>query len=69
MNQTPPQTYHLYGRKTYPQPLTFIRRLEVEAATSLHNVALQLAGENGLIELVAIPEASLIPVIVGGNPA
>ncbi len=67
MNQTP-QTYHLYGRKAYPQPLTFIGRLEIEEATSLKDAALQLAGGNGWIEMIAIPEPSIMPVIVGGDP-
>jgi len=68
MNQTHPQTYHLYGRKTYPQPLTFIGRLEIEEATGLKGAALQLAGENGWIEMIAIPESSIMPIIVGGEP-
>ena len=69
MNQTPPQTYHLYGRNTYPQPLTFAGQVTIDDVARLKDEAMKLIGETDWIELVAIPETSLIPVIVGGNPA
>ena len=68
MNQTPPQTYHLYGRKSYPQPLTHIGQLEVDSQENLKDAALRLAGANGWVELVAIPASSITPVIVEGEP-
>ena len=69
MNQTPPQTYHLYGRKTYSQPLTFAGQVTIDDVAVLKDEAMKLIEETDWIELVAIPETSLIPVIVGGNPA
>ena len=68
MNQSPPQTYHLYGRKSYPQPLTHIGQLEVDSQANLKDAALRLAGANGWVELVAIPASSITPVIVEGEP-
>ena len=69
MNQTPPQTYHLYGRKTYPQPLMFVGQMTIDDVVGLKDEAMKLFEETDWIELVAIPEASLVSVIVGGNPA
>jgi len=65
MNQTHPQTYHLYGRKTYPQPLTFVGQLQIENATSLKDEAVKLVGDSSWVELIAIPESSSVPVIAG----
>ncbi len=69
MNQTPPQIYHLYGRKTYPRPLTFAGQVTIDDVAGLKDKAMKLIEETDWIELIAIPEASLIPVIVGGDPA
>ena len=68
MNQTPPQTYHVYGRKSYPQPLTLIGQLQADTSIDLKDAALKLAGKNDWVELIAIPEASITPVIRGGSP-
>ena len=68
MNQKPSHGYHVYGRKTYPQPLTFIGQLEISDAASLAHAAHALAGGDDWVELIAIPEASITPVIRGGNP-
>ena len=62
------QTYHVFGRKSYPQPLTFVGQVEAVDAARLNEAAMQLAGENGWVELVAIPASSITPVIVGGEP-
>ena len=65
MNPIYPQTFHLYGRKTYPQPLTFVGQLQIENATGLKDEALKLVGDAGWVELIAIPESSSVPVIAG----
>ena len=62
------QTYHVFGRKSYPQPLTFVGQVDVEADAGPKEAALKLAGANGWVELVAIPASSITPVIVEGEP-
>ena len=62
------QTFHIFGRKSYPQPLTFVGQVNVEADADLKEAALKLAGADGWIELVAIPASSITPVIAGGEP-
>ena len=51
-------TYHVYGRKSYPQPLEFVERV---AVTEGENVPMP-AGEDW-VEVIAFPETAVIQVI------
>jgi len=62
------RTYHVFGRKSYPQPLTLVGRVDIEADAGLKEAALKLAGVDGWVELVAIPASSITPVIARGEP-
>jgi hypothetical protein len=53
--------YHIYGRKVYERPLTFIQTLTI--AQSLQQEVVQAMGRDGWVELVAIPSHALIHVI------
>lgn len=60
-------TYHIYGRKAYEKPLTFVGELTVEEAAVLKEAALARFGNDGWVELVGIPTAAWIPVIQKEN--
>ena len=49
--------YHIYGRKEYPSPLTFVREAE---ADEIPRVAQE---EEGWVEMIAFPAAAAIQVI------
>ena len=53
MNERDKQTYQLYGRKSYEEPLAY-----VGAVKELRGV-----DRTGWVELVAVPEAAVIQVI------
>jgi len=57
--------YRIYGRKEYPQPLEQVGRLAVEDSQALRQKAFQELGADGWVELVAVPESAVIPVISG----
>ncbi len=56
-------TYRIYGRKEYTQPLEQVGRLVVEQSEALRDKALQELGAVAWVELVALPERAVIPVI------
>ena len=66
MAETKPQTYHIYGRKTYPQPLEYVDKLSIDAENTLEQATRQHT-EDGWVELVAIPETAIIQVISEGQ--
>ncbi|MFQ5399252.1 MAG: hypothetical protein ACE5E7_06595 [Anaerolineae bacterium] len=61
MSRSETTTYHIYGRKAYPQPLAFVKSAsEVEMN--------RLAEEQGeWLELVAFPETAVTHVIPRGK--
>lgn len=60
MSQKERDTYHLYGRTSYPQPLTF-----VTSVTIPRGEAPQPPEGEAWVELVAIPQSAIIRVIPG----
>lgn len=56
MSQSESQSYCLYGRKSYLEPLEFVRTI---SAAELD----QVAGTDDWVELIAFPEAAAIHVI------
>jgi len=61
------KTYHVYGRKTHPEPLAYLGWLEIEAVAGLREKALEQFGDAGWVELVAFPEEAIIRVIPGSS--
>lgn len=53
--------YEIYGRTTYEQPLSFVAELVAEGDVKAE--ALAQVGDDGWVELVAIPTASFLHVI------
>lgn len=53
MNERDKQTYQLYGRKSYEEPLAYVRTVK----------ELRDVDRTGWVELVAVPEAAVIQVI------
>lgn len=68
MDQGNRHTHHIYGRKSHPEPLVFLGRLEIESGTRLKDEALKHFGETGWVELIAFPEVSIVPVIPVREP-
>lgn len=57
------QTYQIFGRRIYDQPLQYIDKLSVTDSNTLEQNALQRVGETGWVELIALPESAIIQVI------
>lgn len=51
---------HVYGRKKYESPLAFVKKLEGNEIVK--SEILKRVGEEGWVELVAIPAEAFIPV-------
>ena len=52
--------FHIYGRTSYEQPLSFVKEIMVKASVAQETLA--EVGEEGWIELVAIPTEALLQV-------
>ena len=67
----PSASYLIFGRKTYQQPLEWIGQLTVEngstpkagMAAELVEQAREQFGREGWVEMIAIPERSVVRVI------
>jgi hypothetical protein len=57
------QTYHVYGRKAYPEPLTFIDEFRILDPTALKIEVESRFGEGDWVELIAFPAKASIQVI------
>lgn len=55
--------YHIYGRKAYETPLTYVGELTLAESAVLKDEALAKFGSEGWVELVGIPTDAWIPVI------
>ncbi|MDX1416608.1 MAG: hypothetical protein R3293_20580 [Candidatus Promineifilaceae bacterium] len=53
--------YQIYGRTRYEQPLKFIKEIVVNQ--SVAQEALEAVGNEGWVELIAIPASALVPVL------
>lgn len=58
-----PMDYRIYGRKEYSAPLEQLGRLAVDNAEAVREKALHDWGTAGWVELVAVPESAVVPVI------
>lgn len=57
--------FHLYGRKEYPRPLTFIQTVEAASEQEMEEKVKSLTRDPQWIEMVAIPEEAIITLIPG----
>ncbi|GEM_PF-4740102 len=57
------QTFHLYGRKSYDQPLEHVGDLSLETSDTLQAAAQQTATGQPWVELIAFPARAVIRVI------
>ena len=57
--------FHIYGRKEYPRPLTFVQTIEAETEQEVQQKLKKLTQDTQWIEMVAIPEEAIIPLIPG----
>ena len=55
--------FQIYGRTSYEQPLSFVKALVVDGDVAA--VTLAEVGDDGWVELVAIPTTALLHVIGG----
>ena len=58
-----PQTFYIYGRKLYPQPLGYIDQIEVGDPARLKEIVFERVGRTGWVELVAFASSAAIRVI------
>lgn len=63
MAQTEKQTYHVFGRKSYPESLQYVQQLTLSDTETLKEEALQGTGDDDWVELIAFPETAVIRVI------
>lgn len=56
-------TYHIYGRKAYPEPLSFIDEFRILDPTALKIEVESRLGESDWVELIAFPVKAIIQVI------
>jgi hypothetical protein len=57
------QTYHIYGRKAYPEPLSFIDEFQILDPAALKIEVESHLGEGDWVELIAFPAETVIQVI------
>lgn len=57
------QTFYIYGRKAYPQPLGYIDQIEVGDPDRLKEIVFERVGRNGWVELVAFSARAAVHVI------
>ncbi|RMD97560.1 MAG: hypothetical protein D6814_09255 [Calditrichaeota bacterium] len=62
-----PGRYYVYGRKSYPQPLTFVQEIDLQANEALEEKLQATLRDPEWVELVAIPKAATIPLMQGGK--
>lgn len=55
-------TFHIYGRKAYETPLTFVGEVEIEDVAELKTAAFEAFGGDDWVELVGIPAEAWIYV-------
>ncbi len=55
--------YHLYGRKTSVQPLTYLGCVDAPAGADFKAACLAQAGDLGWMELVAFPASAIVRVV------
>ncbi len=63
------QTYHIFGRKAYAEPLTFVQQIQVETEQDLDQVVDALKRDPDWVELVAIAESNMVEVRFEGAEA
>ena len=57
------QLFHVYGRKAYPEPLSFVGEFQALDPLALKTGVLEVQGESGWVELIAFPARAVIQVI------
>ena len=60
-------TYLVFGRKDYQQPLVFVEKLTVNKQRDFKQSVFESTGKEGWIELVAIPENAIEHVVREGK--
>jgi hypothetical protein len=68
VSHSEPITYQLFGRQSFVEPLSYVERLELPAGVPLDETARRRAGAAHWVELIAIPESSIVSVIDEGPP-
>ena len=63
------QTYHIFGRKAYAEPLTFVQQFQVETEQDLDQAVDALKQDPDWVELVAIAESNMVEVRFEGAEA
>ncbi|MDQ7053338.1 MAG: hypothetical protein Q9P14_10745 [candidate division KSB1 bacterium] len=63
------KTYHIFGRKAYAEPLTFVQQIQAETEKDLDQAVDALKREPDWVELVAIAESDMIEVLFEGAEA
>jgi hypothetical protein len=57
------QNFHVYGRKKYPEPLSFVGQFQALDAQALKSSVLGEQDESGWVELIAFPASAVFRVI------
>lgn len=55
--------YQVYGRKSHPQPLTFVGEVQTADVSALKDEAFKQFGMDGWVELIAFPVSAVVRVI------
>ena len=62
-DRTQVQLFHVYGRKAYPEPLSFVGEFQARDPQALKSGMLADQGESSWVELIAFPARAVIQVI------
>lgn len=57
------ENYHLYGRKTYSEPLHYVDEIQIEHPEDISAIAFTNIEKADWLELVAFPSKAAIQVI------
>lgn len=61
------KTYHIFARKAYQEPLTFVTKLSVDDKNDLQKRVLHETGKTDWIEMIVVPEESIDYVVREGK--
>ena len=63
------QTFVVFARKQYEQPLTEVGSIEAQSGQQAHKEALKAFPADDWLEMIAVPQSVVIPVISGSHMA
>ncbi len=63
------KTYHIFGRKAYAEPLTFVQQIQIESEQDLDQAVDGLKRDPDWVELVVIAESDMLEVRFEGAEA